>query len=263
MPHHVKRTQGKRSQKAGLPPGVLVHIGRQRIEKSKISVIDYDESQFTEQDLSTVEACFLFKDKPTVTWINIEGIHQTDILEKIGSCYNLHPLVMEDILNTEQRPKIENYQDYLYIVLRMLYYDDAANAVSSEQISLVVGKNYVISFQEGIEGDVFGHLRERLRNEKGRVRRQGADYLVYSLIDAIVDNYFSVLEKLGEKIEVLEEKVVTNPTAETLHQIHYLKREMIYLRKAVWPLREVISGFERVDTTLIMDSTRILFQGCL
>ena len=260
MPHHVKRTQGKRSQKAGLPPGVLVHIGRQRIEKSKISVIDYDESQFTEQDLSTVEACFLFKDKPTVTWINIEGIHQTDILEKIGSCYNLHPLVMEDILNTEQRPKIENYQDYLYIVLRMLYYDDAANAVSSEQISLVVGKNYVISFQEGIEGDVFGHLRELLRNEKGRVRRQGADYLVYSLIDAIVDNYFSVLEKLGEKIEVLEEKLVTNPTAETLHQIHYLKREMIYLRKAVWPLREVISGFERVDTTLIMDSTRIYFR---
>jgi len=239
---------------------MLVHIGRQRIEKTKISVIDYDETQFTEQEISTVEACFPFKDKPTVTWINIEGIHQTDILEKIGSCYNLHPLVMEDILNTEQRPKIENYQDYLYIVLRMLYYDDAANAVSSEQISLVVGQNYVISFQEGIEGDVFGHLRERLRNEKGRVRRQGADYLVYSLIDAVVDNYFLVLEKLGEKIEVLEEKLVTNPTAETLHQIHYLKREMIYLRKAVWPLREVISGFERVDTTLIMDSTRIYFR---
>jgi magnesium transporter len=260
MKHHAKIVTRKRSQKTGLPPGVLVHIGRQRIENTKISVIDYDETQFTEQDLSTVEACFPFKDKPTVTWINIEGIHQTDILEKIGSCYNLHPLVMEDILNTEQRPKIENYQDYLYIVIRMLYYDDAANAVSSEQISLVVGQNYVISFQEGIEGDVFGHLRERLRNEQGRVRRQKADYLLYSLIDAVVDNYFSVLEKLGEKIEVLEEKLVTNPTAETLHQIHYLKREMIYLRKAVWPLREVISGFERGDTTLIMDSTRIYFR---
>jgi magnesium transporter len=260
MKHYAKTLTRKRSQKAGLPPGSLVHIGRQRIEKTKISVIDYDETQFTEQEISTVEACFPFKDKPTVTWINIEGIHQTDILEKIGSCYNLHPLVMEDILNTEQRPKIENYHDYLYIVLRMLYYDDAANTISSEQISLIVGQNYVISFQEGIEGDVFGHLRERLRNEKGRVRRQGADYLVYSLIDAVVDNYFSVLEKLGEKIEILEEKLVTNPTTETLHQIHYLKREMIYLRKAVWPLREVISGFERGDTTLVTDSTRIYFR---
>jgi magnesium transporter len=260
MPYHVKKTLRKRSQKAGLPPGSLVHIGRQRAEKTKITVIDYDESHFTEQDVDSIEVCFPYRDRPTVTWINIEGIHQADILEKIGSCYNLHPLVMEDILNTEQRPKIENYDDYLYVVLKMLYCDDGARAVSTEQISLVVGQNYVISFQEGIEGDVFGLLRERLRNDKGRARKQGSDYLIYSLIDAVVDNYFSILEKLGEKIEVLEEKLVTNPAAETLHEIHYLKREMIFLRKAVWPLREVVSSLVREDTVLVTESTRLYFR---
>jgi len=260
MQHHTKKALRKRSQKTGLPPGSLVHIGRQRMEKTKITVIDYDETQFVEQDFSAIEACFPFKDRSTVTWINIDGIQQTDILEKIGSCFSLHPLVMEDILNTEQRPKIENYGEYLYLVLKMLYYDDAANIVSTEQISLIVGQNYVISFQEGIEGDVFGHVRERLRNEKGRARKLGSDYLAYSLVDAIVDNYFAIIEKLGENIEVIEEKLVTNPTTQTLHEIHNLKREMIYLRKAVWPLREVISSLERGETPLIHDATRLYLR---
>jgi len=260
MQHHIKRSTRKRSQKAGLPPGTLVHIGRQRAEEAKITVIDYDETQFVEKSLDSIEACLTFRDKPTVTWINIDGIHQAELIEKMGSCYNLHPLVLEDIQNTEQRPKIESYSDYLYIVLKMLYFDEAANAVSAEQVSLVVGQNYVISFQEGIEGDVFGPLRERLRNEKGRARKLGADYLAYSLIDAIVDNYFSILEKLGEKIEMLEEKLVSNPTTTTLHDIHYLKREMIYLRKAVWPLREVVSIFSRSDSEIVQESTRIYLR---
>ncbi len=260
MQQHVKRTIRKRSQKSGLPPGTLVHIGRQRAEKAKITVIDYDEKQFAEEQFESIDACFAFKDKPTVTWINIDGIHQSEIIEKTGACYNLHPLVLEDIQNTEQRPKIESYADYLYIVLKMLYFDDASGAVSTEQVSLIVGQNYVISFQEGVEGDVFGHLRERLRNEKGRARKLGADYLAYSLIDAIVDNYFVILEKLGENIEMLEEKLVTNPTTTTLHDIHFLKREMIYLRKAVWPLREVISIFSRTDSDIVQESTRIYLR---
>jgi magnesium transporter len=260
MQHRAKKTFRKRSHKAGLPPGSLVHIGRQQTGKTKITVIDYDETQFTEQAFDSIEACFPFRESPTVTWINIDGIQQTNILEKIGDCYSLHPLVLEDILNTEQRPKAENYADYLYIVMRMLYIDQAANTVSTEQISLVMGRNYVISFQEGIEGDVFNHVRERLRNEKGKARKQGADYLVYSLIDAVVDNYFSVLEILGEKIEILEERLVTSPTAETLHEIHYLKREMIFLRKAVWPLREMISSLQRGESPLIMDATRIYLR---
>jgi magnesium transporter len=260
MQHRAKKILRKRSHKAGLPPGSLVHIGRQQAGKTKITVIDYDETQFTEQAFDSIEACFPFRESPTVTWINIDGIQQTNILEKIGDCYSLHPLVLEDILNTEQRPKAENYADYLYIVMRMLYFDQAANTVSTEQISLVMGRNYVISFQEGIEGDVFNHVRERLRNEKGKARKQGADYLVYSLIDAVVDNYFSVLEILGEKIEILEERLVTSPTAETLHEIHYLKREMIFLRKAVWPLREMISSLQRGESPLIMDATRIYLR---
>ena len=260
MQHHTKKPLRKRSQKTGLPPGSLVHIGRPRTEKTKITVIDYDETQFVEQDLGAIEACFPFKDRATVTWINIDGIQQTDVLEKIGSCFSLHSLVMEDILNTEQRPKMENYGDYLYLVLKMLYYDDTAHVVSMEQISLVVGQNYVISFQEGIEGDVFGHVRERLRNEKGRARKLGSDYLAYSLVDAIVDNYFAILEKLGEKIEVIEEKLIINPTTQTLHEIHHLKREMIYLRKAVWPLRELISGLERGETPLVHTATRLYLR---
>ncbi len=260
MQHHVKRTVKKRSQKAGLPPGTLVHIGRQRAEKAKITVIDYDETHFTEESFDSIESCFVFRDKPTVTWINIDGIHQAEIIEKMGACYNLHPLVLEDIQNTEQRPKIESYTDYLYLVLKMLYFDEVANAVSTEQISLIVGGNYVISFQEGLEGDIFGHLRERLRNEKGRARKLGADYLVYSLIDAIIDNYFVILEKLGEKIELLEDRLVTNPTTTILHDIHYLKREMIYLRKAVWPLREVISILSRSDSAIVQESTRIYLR---
>lgn len=260
MRHHVKRSISKRSQKAGLPPGTLMHIGRQRAEKAKITVIDYDETRFIEESFNSIEACVPFRDKPTVTWINIDGIHESEIIEKMGSCFNLHPLVLEDIQNTEQRPKIESYTDYLYIVLKMLYFDEAANAVSTEQVSLIVGKNYVISLQEGLEGDVFGQLRERLRNEKGRARRLGADYLAYSLIDAIVDNYFSILERLGEKIELLEERLVSNPTTTTLHDIHYLKREMIYLRKAVWPLREVVSIFSRTDSDIVQESTRIYLR---
>lgn len=260
MQHQVKRSIRKRSQKAGLPPGSLVHIGRERAEEAKITVIHYDASQFVEQRVDSAAACVPVRDKPAVTWINIDGIHQAEIIEKTGSCHNLHPLVLEDIQNTEQRPKIESYADYLYIVLKMLYFNEMADTVSTEQVSLVIGRNYVISFQEGIEGDVFGHLRERLRNEKSRVRRLGADYLAYSLIDAIVDSYFSILEKLGEKIELLEDRLVTNPTTSTLHEIHYLKREMIYLRKAVWPLREVISILSRTESDIVQESTRIYLR---
>ncbi|MBI5640616.1 MAG: magnesium/cobalt transporter CorA, partial [Nitrospirae bacterium] len=157
-------------------------------------------------------------------------------------------------------PKMEDYSDYLYIVLKMLYYDDKVKRIITEQISLICGPNFVISFQEGLEGDVFSAVRDRIRNNKGRIRKMGADYLVYSLLDAVVDNYFMILEKLGEDIEDLEEKLITKPTSETLHEIHYLKREMIFLRKAVWPLREVISGLERGESALIHESTRVYLR---
>lgn len=250
----------KSSKKAGLPPGTPVHIGKKRSERTKITVLDYDEANFQEVEIRRVDECFPFKDKPTVTWINVEGIHQAEILEKIGDCFGLHHLVLEDIANTDQRPKMEDYGGYIYTVLKMLYYNDESNEIVIEQISLVLGPNFVISFQEGKEGDVFGPVRERIRSEKGRIRKMGADYLAYALIDSIVDYYFIILERLGEEIEFLEEELETNPTPETVQTIHDLEREMIFLRKSVWPLREVISGLERGESSLIQESTRIYLR---
>jgi magnesium transporter len=194
-----------------------------------------------------------------VTWINIDGLHQIEILEKIGECYGLHPLVLEDILNTDQRPKMEDYSNYIYIVLKMLDQGNKSNEIATEQISLILGPNFVFSFQEK-EGDVFDPIRERIRNGKGRIRKMGADYLAYALLDSIVDNYFIILEKLSEKIEYLEEKLITRPTPETLQTIHHIKREMIFLRKAIWPLREVIGGLERNESSLIKESTKIYLR---
>ena len=249
-----------RSRKSGLPPGTLIHIGEQKAEKPKITIIDYDDSSFQEKEAEDISECYPFRNKPSVTWINVEGLHRVEILEKLGECYGLHPLVLEDILNTDQRPKMEDYGDYLYIVLKMLHFEEVKGTVETEQISLVLGEHFVISFQEGLDGDVFQPVRERLRNNKGRIRKLGADYLVYSLIDAIVDNYFIILERTGESIEDIEEKVLGNPSTATLNDIHFLKREMIFLRKAVWPLREVVSGLERGDSALVRGSTKVFLR---
>jgi len=248
------RLTKKRSAKIGLPPGTLIHIGERKTEKVRINILDYDEAQFEEEEAKTIEESFPFKDKPTVTWIDIEGIHQVEIIEKLGSHFGLHPLLLEDILNTDQRPKMEDYGDYIFIVLKMLYLGEANNEIEAEQVSLILGSNFVISFQER-EGDVFDPVRDRIRNAKGRIRKAGADYLAYTLLDAIVDNYFIILESLGETIEETEEQLATNPNPETLQLIHALKKEMIFLRKSIWPLREVISGLERCESSLIHEST--------
>jgi magnesium transporter len=249
----------KSSRKAGLPPGTLIHIGEKKTEKIKITIIDYDETHLKEKEIKTVEECFPFKDEPTVTWINIDGLHQVDIIDKIGKHFDVHPLLLEDILNTEQRPKMEDFENYIFVVLKMLSHNEKDKQIRSEQISLILGKNFVISFQES-EGDVFNAVRDRIRNGKGRIRKMGADYLAYSLIDAIVDNYFIIIEKLGEKIEDVEEELVINPTSETAKIIHYLKREMIFLRKSIWPLREVVNGLNRGESSLIKETTRIYLR---
>jgi magnesium transporter len=255
----MSRLFKKASKTAGLPPGTLVHIGERKTEKVKMTIMDYDEKQFTEKECSRIEECFPFKDTPTITWVNIDGIHQVDIIESIGKAFNIHPLVLEDILNTGQRPKHEDFDDYIFIVLKMLYYDEKEKVVKTEQVSLILCQNVVISFQEK-EGDVFNSIRERIRSGKGRIRKMGADYLAYVLLDAIVDGYFIVLEKFGERIEGMEEELVTEPRHETLQTIHALKREMIYLRKSVWPLREVVSGLERGESPLIKESTHIYLR---
>ena len=249
----------RRSKKSGLPPGSLVHIGERKAEEIKITVIDYDQAGFREEHFTSIESCFVFKDRPSVTWINVEGLHNIENIQKLGDCYGFHPLVLEDILNTDQRPKAEDFETYLYIVMKMLHNGTSPQTVT-EQISLILGPNYVISFQEGIEGDVFNPIRDRIRTGKGRIRTQGADYLAYSLVDAIVDNYFVIIEKMGERIEDLEDDLVKAPVTQTLHEIHNLKREMIFLRKAVWPLREVVASLGRDGSPLVKDSTRIYLR---
>jgi magnesium transporter len=249
----------KRSRKSGLPPGSLIHIGERKVQTPTITLIDYDEKKFHEEAIKTIKECFAFKDKTTMTWVNIDGLHQTEMLEALGDFYGFHPLVLEDILNTDQRPKIEDYGDYLYIVLRSLEYNDRKDEIESDQISVILGRNFVFSFQEQ-GGDTFDAIRERIRTGKGRIRKMGADYLVHALLDSIVDNYFVILEKLGERIEFLEEQLVTQPTPETLRTIHGLKRELIFLRKAVWPLREVVGSLERGESPLIQESTKVYLR---
>ena len=251
----------KRSKKAGLPPGALIHIGEKKTEKVKITIIEYDEMHFHEQEAKTIEECFLFNDKkrPTVAWINIDGIHQSEILGKLGECFGLHPLIVEDILNTDQRPKIEDFEEYNYIVLKMLHFNGTDGEIVTEQVSLILGSNFVISFQEQ-EVDIFHVIKDRIRTNKGRIRKMGADYLAYCLLDAIVDNYFIIMETLGEKIESLEDELVSNPTPKILHTIYNLKRNMILLRRSVWPLRELIGGLERGESSLIKESTRIYLK---
>ena len=255
----MSRLVKKRSKKIGLPPGTLTHIGDKKTENVEITLINYDEAQYQEREVKKIEECFPFKDKPAVTWININGIHDAEIMGKIGEYVGLHPLLLEDIMNTDQRPKIEDFGDYIFIILKMIYYNEKKNEIEIEQVSLILGLNLVISFQER-EGDVFNSIRERIRRGKGKIRKSGADYLAYTLIDAIVDSYFLILERTGEKIEKMEEKLVSNPTPITLQGIHNLKRDLIFLRKSVWPLREVISGLERTESSLIEESTGIYLR---
>ncbi len=249
-----KKHGKKRSQKAGLPPGTLMHIGERMLKSVKITVIDYDQEHFQEEQLTKIEDCFGLKSTQTVSWINIDGLHDVEIIEKLGKNFDLHPLVLEDILSTGQRPKFEDLDGYLFIILKMLTYDEQSQSIQSEQVSLILRDNVVISFQEDV-GDVFENIRNRIRDSKGRVRSMGADYLVYALIDAIVDNYFAIMEKLGEKIEAIEEIVVGNPTEATLGLMHSTKRELISLRRSVWPLREVISSLRHCESSIIKPST--------
>ena len=256
----MSRWLKRRSVKAGLSPGSLVHIGDRLTEKIKITVLDYDEEHIEEKEIITASECGQFKNSSTVTWIHINGIHDVQALQEVGTIFGLHPLTLEDILNSDQRPKMEDFCDYIYIVLKAFYGNDGqANEIRSEQISIVLGRTFVISFQER-ETDIFRLIRERIRTGKGRLRKSGADYLSYALIDSIVDNYFTILEQVGERIEILEESLVKSPSAETLQAIQNLKREMIFLRKTVWPLRETVSSLQRTGCQLFHESTDVYLK---
>ena len=247
----------KRSKKTGLPPGTLIHIGERKAEVVKITLFNYSGARCDERVITTLEELQPPADE-SVTWVNVGGLHKVEVLETFGKQFNLHPLLLEDIANTDQRPKLDDYDTYAFLVMKMLTTTDRGE-ILVEQVSFVLGRNYVLSFQE--DGtDVFPSVRDRLRGGKGRIRQSGADYLVYALLDAIVDQYFLVLEILGERIESLQDAVVENPKPQTLRAIHALKRDLLVLRRAVWPLREVMNSLSRSDSTLLQSSTKVFFR---
>lgn len=248
----------KRSKKAGFSPGSLIHIGNRYAEKSKITLIRYDETFYREKHLDTLANINNEEDKQGITWLNIDGLQDIKLFEEIGELFGLHPLVLEDILNTDQRPKMEDYGNYIYLVLKTFYGQESVSLLS-DQISIILGKDFILSFQER-ESDLFEPIKEKISKNKGRIRKEGADYLAHSIIDNIVDNYFVMLEDLGEKIEYLEDDLLKQTTPATLHAIHNFKRELILLRKSLWPLREAISSLERSDSPLINKSTGIYFR---
>ncbi len=251
----IRKFVKKRSGKTGLPPGSIVYTGEKVVENIKMFLIDYDDKNVEFRELSAIEEAFPFKHLPTVTWLNIYGLHETQNLEKIGEEYGIHPLVLEDILHTDQRPKVEFYKDYIFIVFKMLSYDEHKEEIQAEQISLILGENYVITFQER-EGDVLDPVRERIKNPKSRFRKYGTDYLAYAIMDVIIDHYFAVLEIMGEKIEYLEGKVIESTGSSLVQEIQFMKRELIFLRKSIWPLREVLSELSREEDSLMSDEMR-------
>lgn len=247
----------KRSKKTGLSPGTLIHIGETRTDSVTVTRFNYAGTHCDEQVVTDMEALQPPADE-TVTWVNVGGVHKVEVLEGFGKCFGLHPLLLEDIANTDQRPKLDDYETYLFLVMKMLTTSDRGD-ILVEQVSFVLGRNYVLSFQEN-GTDVFGAVRDRLKGGKGRLRQNGSDYLIYALIDAVVDQYFAVLEMLGERIESLQERVMADPKPETLQNIHALKRQLLFVRRAVWPLREAINNLSRSECPFLHEPTKLFFR---
>ena len=250
---------GIKAQEVGLPPGSLVHVGKQKIEEPVISMVDYYQDYFNTRTDITLEEATTLKDTETVSWINLSGIHDTSLIELFGQRFGIHNLALEDILNTQHRPKVEEMEDYNLIILKMLFFDDATQSIDTEQISLILGPHYVLTFQER-EGDVFDGVRSRLQRSNGRIRQRGTDYLAYALIDSIVDSYFQIMEKIGDNLTQLEEDLLENPNQTVLERVHHYKRQLILLRKSVWPLREVISELYKEESMLIREDTRVFLR---
>ncbi len=253
MTKHVKT----RKRKIGRPPGTLVFVGEQKTDRPLISVMDFTADHLDEREVTDAEQIAPLRDRPGTSWINVTGIHDIALLERFGATFGIHPLTLEDIVNTAHRPKVEEFDTYLYLVMKMLHYDETKERIISEQISLILGSRFLVSFQEA-PGDVFDSVRERIRKGKGRIRNSGCDYLTYALIDAVVDNYYLILEQLGEQIENLEGELLGElPGKQTLQAIHHLRREALHLRKQIWPLREMVGLLSRGEFERIQPSTHV------
>ena len=258
-PRAFGRYAARAAGKAGMPPGALIYTGEQRLHRATIDIMDYDEEGLRESESVSVDDCLPFRESPTITWINVTGLHDVGLISALGERFDLHPLVLEDVLSTGQRPKFEDLGDYMFMVLKTLHWQDEAGDVMTEQISMVLGRNFVISFQE-IPEDPFDNVRERIRSGRGRIRTMGAGYLAYALIDAVVDHYFVALESLGDRIEALSDQAMIDPRHDTLHDIQLLRHLLSDLRRSVWPLREVVSAFQREESPLLSEQTEVYLR---
>jgi len=257
-PHRAHPRAAKRlsqTAKVGLAPGALIHLGERKTEQATITLLEYGEADLVERQFTSLAESQAYQPSLPVRWLNVHGLHEPEVMAEIGRRFRLHPLVLEDILNTNQRPKVDDYGDYLFIVARFFEVDGDSREIGSDQVSLILGPNFVLSFQERPSGR-FDPVRERLRQDRGQIRRLGADYLAYSLLDAIVDRYFTILENIGERTEELEDMMLEHPRPGALQLVHQLKRETLNLRRSIWPLREVINSLTRADERFFRPETR-------
>jgi magnesium transporter len=254
-----RKRKRKGSRRPGMSPGSLIYIGEERLDSARISVIRYSPEAVSEHDPVTVSEAAALRSGPSVTWINVDGVHDTAVMEELGRAFALHPLLLEDVVHTDQRPKLDSYDDHLFLVLKMIRASDSEHETRVEQLSLVLGGGYVMSFQEA-SGDVFDPVRQRIRNSRVRIRSLGADYLLYALIDAVVDHYFLVLDRMAERSERLEADVFAGTTAKTLEEIQRVKHDLIFLRRSVWPLREALSSLLREGSSMVDAKTLVFFR---
>jgi len=252
----------KSAMKIGLPPGSMIYVGEQKVEKIKIILTEYDAEEVESCEINSVEEVEPYTDTLKVTWVNVCGLHETDFLKQIGEKFSIHPLVLEDILNTETRPKIEITDEYIFIVIKLLNYNSDEKEINSEQVSFILGKNFVFSFLEKND-TIFNPIKDRISNQSGKVRKSGCDFLFYALIDIVVDNYFLVLEKIDDEVDFLDDLLVHNPEQDLINEIHGLKRQLIALRKNTWPLREIFSGLMREESKLIKETTEPFLRDLL
>ncbi len=253
------RKRPKRARKIGLPPGSLVHVGEIKTERPEITLMEYDGSELVERSFASIAESRAYQPGKATLWLNVYGLHEPEVLAEIGRRFGLHPLVLEDILNTGQRPKVDDYDEYIYLVTHFLTLDPATHEIRADQVSIVVGTSFVLSFQERRTG-WFDPIRERLRGDKGPTRRLGADYLGYSLLDAVVDRYFVVLDELSDQVEQLEEELLEGVTPALLPRIHHFKRETLALRRTAWPLREVLNTLQRGEARFFRPDTLIYLR---
>jgi magnesium transporter len=240
----------KTTSKVGLPPGTIIHVGEQKIEKVSITLTEYDENKVETCEINSVEEIDPYTDTPQVTWVNVCGLHDTELIKQIGEKFNIHPLVLEDILNTETRPKIEITDNYIFISMKMLSNNNLENQILAEQVSFILGNSFVFSFLEKSDG-IFNPIKDRITSNYGRVRKQASDYLFYALMDVVVDQYFLLLEQIEQNIESLDDEVINNADRSQIEKIYNLKNKLLLTRRSLWPLRELFTRLIREESKLI------------